>query len=413
MPATSQGFAAETLETIRTRLRAGVVSTLSLFGLDAPRWEPYENVTQIVDMVALESADLQEAISAAVANNRWNNAQGQNLIDIGELLGIRYDYGSESTVTLTVGAWNQGNVQLAAGSECQDVDTGTVWRTIDAVTIPANSTTTVQARSAEKGAFTAAPGKITRLLGGTAGWVSVTNATSATPGRPAASWDQYRAEISGSSYAIASRSEAALKARLEQIPSVNVAIPVFNSTFSPITVGGVSIPGYWLGVWIEGALTADDRLRAAALIYAHKGANINVKHPATTGADGFAFNVTTSFGQTRTVGCYYVRNVAFKVRVTVTDFEPGFSAVSQVEGAIEAAVAAYFSSRPVGDQKVRQNDLVGAVAGASGVGRATVELAVQDNPGDDPATDTYGAYTTNDLPVDEVDRPVLFETVVQ
>jgi len=417
MPATTQGFTAELIGTIRSRLRGRVESVFSLFGYSAPRWMAQETVTQIVDLMAFESAEIQEAIAAAVGNYIWNDASGSRLIDLGELLRVEYDYGAYSTVTLTVGAWDQGAVTLPAGSKAEDVDTGITWITLSAVTIPADGTATVEARSEDKGPFTAEAYKITRKVQGAAGWTSVTNTAPAVTGRGAADWATYRNQIAGRNYSVAARSLNALKDRIENLTNVTYCYPYQNPSFDSETLGGVEIPGYWLALWVAGTLTDTDKLTIAEILHNFKDASVNVKHVDTSDSTGFVVGFRNTHGQPRTVGAYYVQNAAIKVRVTVSDFEDGYGDVGDVEevvsDAITAAVEAYFETLSPGKSKVRQNDILGAVSASEGVGFATVELSVQNNPGTDPSGDSYTAYAETDVSIDRVQQPFLYEVVVQ
>lgn len=139
--------------------------------------------TQDYQMIA-EIADVHDDIcSLAVelyASRNPDFATGVSLDYMLPLNGIRRLLPTFSTVVLTASG-TPGTV-ISAGSLAQDVD-GRQWATDAEATIPASGSVDIPATCTVSGAIHAVPGAISQIMSPTAGWIAVSNADDAVPGR--------------------------------------------------------------------------------------------------------------------------------------------------------------------------------------------------------------------------------------
>lgn len=400
MPVTANGdyrprSTAEWLDFLRGRFN----SICQDLGKAPPRWERHEFVNMVVTIVALGLSEVDEGVSGVQDVRSVINATGAFLRELALFLGIQIDDGTPSVVDLTVEAWDLGDVTLSAGARAQGGgdDGNAIWKTVEDVVIPAGSTATVRAECVEVGPTTALGSTITRRLDGDAGWVSVTNADPATPGTDAEDDGQIRARILDGSYAAGSRSGLAMKDALENVPGVQKAIVVFNTSMTDQTISSRTVPAGGMTIWLwPQAINDDARRQAAAVIYSMKDGSSAIGVPGVTGADGVRATLVGADDREKIVGYYWVNELSLQIQITVTDYEEGYSDPAQVRDAARAVVLEYVSGLTPGDT-IRQQDLAGLVSrDTPGIGRATVELNLD---GD--------GFDELDRAIDQADIPVL------
>lgn len=387
-----------TTSTWRARLRARYETVLRDLGIALPTWGPSAFSTRVIDILAFSLAELSEGIGAARDAMSLDRAERGQLEELCSLLGVSRLPGTPSTVTLTVGAWSTGPVRLPKGSVCGD---GTnLWLTTESVTIPAGSTATVSAACEVNGPTSAAAGTITLRLSSVSGWTSVTNAAAASIGTADETDPELRLRAKNSS--VGSRSPWAVKSALERVAGVKKAIVYFNPRMQEVEVSGRTVPACGWSVWLwPSSISTDSRTRALLVLYQFGSPN-EMSLPTSTGADGVRASRLGADGQPDLKGYWFVRDINMKVRVTITSYETGYN-LSKVTTAVRAAVQAYFDSLTPG-QTLRQNDILGRVAGVTGVGRATVTISDQD-----PDDDSWSSYSDADRTIDVADLAALYE----
>lgn len=399
MPMTTNGYRPRNAGEWYDLLKTTAESALTTIGKPAPRWQPHEFLTLLFSTTAMAIAEIDEAVSAIQDARSLYNASGSYLYELANMFGVRVNNGAASTVTLTVGAWGTGSVLLSKGSRVQGGGSNglAIWETTEDVVIPAAGTATVNAACIEVGAVQATPATITRRISGTTGWVSVTNASAASPGYAADTEDQIRSKIL-SFNSVGSRSPLALKSVIERASSARRATVYFNTTMNNEVVGNAVIPPCGMAVWVwPEALPQSDKREILRLIYAYKDGSAAIAIPADP-ADGVTGEIVGADGLVNEVGYFFVLPQYFKVNVTITSYEGNYT-LAKVSSAVQSAVANYFLALAPGDA-VRQNDLVGAVAAVVGVGRATITLAHTD-PGEDPSNPAnFSAFSTADTLLD-------------
>lgn len=145
-------------------------------------------------------------------------AQGAGLSSNVKINGIKRHAATTGQVVLRIGG-TVGSV-ITNGIAGDNLELGTQWLLPATVTIPASAEIEVTAISATAGEIKAAPGSITRILGGSVtpstGWASVTNDAAATPGTDA----QTDAELRRQQAESTSQGETVLEALKREVANL-------------------------------------------------------------------------------------------------------------------------------------------------------------------------------------------------
>jgi len=239
---------------------------------------------QIIGALAVRFARQDEAVIAAGAGMSLYEASGSQLDKWGTLLGMARGAGSRSTVRLTL--TGAPNVIVPSGSRVES-DTGAIFSTDAAATIPASGSVDVDASAEEIGAVVAGAGTITTLVDVVAGWDSVTNAAAAAAGVERETDATYRLRYTARSSAHARDGLSAIRARLLSV--ARRAVVRDNPTSAAVTVQGVSLPARAVLSVVQGGSDAD----VAAAIRATKPVGIPTAGTTTVGGISFSRAVPT------------------------------------------------------------------------------------------------------------------------
>ncbi len=336
-----------------------------------------------------------ETTQALYDSRNLNNAQGVNLDDLAQLIGLSRTPAVASRVTLTVGTTLTTAVILPQGQVVEGGlnPDGTVarWTTTQDVTIPASSSISVEATSGFIGAASAGVGTITEIITPVFGWDSVTNADEARVGQNEETDTQLRARIGVSSQVTGRSTRGAILARLNAIEEVGAAIVVENPVAGPQVVQGLSLPANSYAVIVDPpGLEADVQQEIGQTIF--DTGPIGIEIAAVASLPQITVQVTGLDGRPRDITFHESTQVGVDTEITVS-LDAGFT-LADVTPGVSEAVATYYAGLQVGSA-VRITGLICAVAPVDGV----VGVAVRIDPG-------TGFQTTDYIPA-SFERPVL------
>lgn len=349
---------------------------LADLGVSQPRYDRAEFSTAVLLIVAQFASEIDNAVASIFDQHDENQASGVILRYLATLAGVVVSGGSSSRSTLTLTAWEQGNVTLTAG-EAKASDGTNTWVLLEDVLISAGGSATAVFEAEEEGPVSGLLGTINQRSTGVAGWTSVTNAADATVGSYAESDASIRAKIASGRGGTGSRSQNAIRSALERLPGVQKVRVSYNPKLEDVVVSTRTIPQNGVGVWIYPAdLTVAVRQQALALLFAMVGGNVQRSLPTQTGAEGVLGSVLGADNKTHNEGFWYMVQTPLRVDVLIdpaTGFESGAN-LSTVYDPVDAVVRTYFSGLEPG-QAVRHDDLIGLVAAVPGVARSTITFS--------------------------------------
>lgn len=147
---------------------------------------------QWISAIAAKIGDTMQAMQLAYNARSPLTAIGADLDSLVKLNGIARKAASYSSVTLTI----TGTAGAVINNGIAKDVNGQLWNLPSPTTIGAGGTVTVSATAAAAGNVNAAIGQVSNIATPTAGWVSVTNPSAATPGLPVEMDSQLRARQS-------------------------------------------------------------------------------------------------------------------------------------------------------------------------------------------------------------------------
>lgn len=320
--------------------------------------------TAIAESIAELLADIDEAIASAYSVASRTSAVGQQLDNIGNLIGVPRRQATKSEVAATVNL-NAG-VTLPAGSQAADAnDAEAVYETIAAVTnstgSPANVAVTMRAVTAGSATFVAS-GDLTSIVTPVTGWNSVTNAADADVGTDRETDAAYRTRqllqlsVAGTGTLDAIRSAVAAVASVTQA-EVQDNVDLITSS--------VGLPSKSVEAIVSGG--SDNAIAQA--IWANKPAGIKAFGGASgTATDVYGNSITVAFSRPTEVPIY------IDYTLTTDATYPGDAAF---KAAVATAASALFG---LGDDVIytRFVDLAFGVAGVVDV--TLLEIGISASP---------------------------------
>jgi uncharacterized phage protein gp47/JayE len=136
---------------------------------------------EMLSAFALKAYDTQQSALLAYLGASPRTALGTGLDSVVALCGIKRSEATRSVCMVTLGG-TPGTATTISGGAVSDRQ-GNIWALPAEVTIPASGSTEVEATAVTAGYLVALPGDIDTIVTPTRGWLSVTNAAAATPGR--------------------------------------------------------------------------------------------------------------------------------------------------------------------------------------------------------------------------------------
>lgn len=282
---------------------------------------------QFLSLVALALHESNGTTVAAYNAFSPLTAQGNGLSSVVKINGIRRKVATYSTCDLLiVGQANAGIINGVA----RDLN-GVAWALPATVVIPPSGQILLTATCLTIGAIAAAAGTITDIATPTLGWQSVTNPSAATPGQPVETDSALRQRQALSTALPAQTLLGSLVGALLAISGVNAVQAYENDTRVQDANG---LPGNCISLVVDGG----DAATIAQVIAAKKG-------PANTYGDVIK-SVSDAVGIPHRIAFFRPTLVPVAWYLTVRA-KRGYTA--DVEGAIQAALAAYVNSLAIGE----------------------------------------------------------------
>ncbi len=183
---------------------------------------------------------------------------------------------------------------IPVSAQIRSVTDDTLWACTEAVTIPAEGTTSAVFACTTPGAISAAAGTLTRIVTVVAGWDTAVNNAAAAVGNPAESRGAFESRRYAS-VALNSRSTAsAIYARVLQIPDVVSCYVTQNRTSAPQVIDGYTLKPHSVYVAVVGG--DDDDIAQALYDTVSAGCDYNgntevqITDPSTGALETVAFN---------------------------------------------------------------------------------------------------------------------------
>ena len=202
---------------------------------------------QFLAVLALAIRDANDAAIAAYNSFSPTTAQGTGLSSLVKINGLRRLVPTSSQVAVTLSG-DPGTV-ISSGVVGDGLGLGTQWALPATVTLDNLGSATVTAVCTVPGDTLAAPGTITVILTPEAGWLTVTNPSSATPGAPVESDATLRRRQAGSTATPAQSIREATYGAVANVTGVT-RLQVFENDTAATDSNG--IPSHSIAVVAEG-----------------------------------------------------------------------------------------------------------------------------------------------------------------
>jgi len=295
--------------------------------LETPQGQLASSLTAIIGNKNDLFLEYVNGVDPAYAAGRMQDA-------IGRIYFIERNPATPTTVNCTCSG--AAGTVIPAGSLATATD-GQLYVSTSAGTIGLGGTVTVPFAASVTGPIACPAASVTTIYRAVPGWDSITNATAGTPGVAVESRADFEARRLASVALNARNTLAAIRGAVLNVPDVTDAYVTDNSTASPVTVQGVTIPAYALYVCAVGGVGQD----VANAVWTKKPPGIPY---VTSGAT--AYTVTDdSTGYVLPYPTYTVYvttpaalRILFAVRLTDSVNVPA-DAATQIQTAIVAAFA--------------------------------------------------------------------------
>lgn len=312
-----------------TEIRDYLISEFKrIFGDDLYLGEDTQDY-QMISIFSDAADDISSLLSLVYSSHDPDYATGHTLDLIMALNGLTRKSATYSRALLTLSG--TAGVVVLSGSIVRDTS-GQTWTTESTATIGQNGTITVYAKCSTAGAITAASGTITEIVTPTSGWISVTNASSATVGSDKETDSEARARralaVSNTSVSLLT----SLYGALSSIESVEKLRLYENSTATTDTNG---IPAGSICAVVLGG----DNQDVADTIFKKKSIGCGTFGSTTV-------QVTDVYGQTASIKFSRPTEVAVSVSLGIKSLS---TYTSDMTAQIKSNVAAYISSLGIGD----------------------------------------------------------------
>lgn len=274
-----------------------------------------------------------------------NNALVANLFNIKMAYGIALDalganFGLErqaatsSIVTATV--TGVANTVIPAGSQAA-TQAGDLFYAENNITIPAGGSITATFLSVEKGEIPCPAGSLTKIIDGTLGWETITNADAAILGQEKESDASFKSKFDNNGLFTGASILEDYKNELSKVENVISSFVYDNGSNTTITYDTVSIAPHSVYACVDGGTNADVayalfRRKSAGSGWAGTGVTQTVQDSV------YGVNYTVKFDRPTEVSIYYD-----------VEFDIGTSSASDPEQAITDAILNYTNTLKVGD----------------------------------------------------------------
>lgn len=337
---TTAGITPVSYEDILASLKA---SAQQIYGDDVY----LEADSQDGQLLAIVAQAIYDAGQVAVAV--WNSFSPQTAYGVGLSNVVKINHISRAIATAS-----QVNVALGGVAGTTIVNgkvgdtSGNQWLLPASVTIPPAGTITVTATAEQLGAIQASAGTVTKILTPTAGWQTVTNASSASPGQPVETDAELRQRqvISPAKNAVSVLT--GLAAAIKALPGVTYGTIYENDTNS---TDGAGLPAHSIAVVVAGG----DAAQIAQTIYDRKAPGVTTYGSTTVG-------VTDISGAVRDIKFSVPTEIAIKVEVSLY---AGVGYNTAIATDIKNTLAAFVNALSIGEDVIVTRLMVPAMLGGA------------------------------------------------
>jgi hypothetical protein len=230
---------------------------------------------QLASSIAAYIADKNSMFSYFVSQTDPQYAQGFMQDALGRIFNITRLPATYTTVTCTCSG--AASTVIPSGAQAQDTS-GNLYTTLGG-TIGLGGTVSLLFTAVAAGAIPCAAGTLTRIMTTTPGWDSLTNPTGTdtlplTLGRNIESSQAFEARRQLSIYANAQApTQSILGAVLGCDPNVVDCFVYDNTSGSPLTYGGITIPAYSAYIAVQGPLANQNSIANAVWLKKGMGCN--------------------------------------------------------------------------------------------------------------------------------------------
>lgn len=362
------GLTIDRLADIRARLEDALKAA---FGA-AINLDPDGVLGKVVGIFSAALSSIEEGIQQAYDASDLNNAEGVQLDNLAQIIGLRGREPATPSHILSMELTGTPATVVPVGTLFSRGSGGPQFELDADVTIGMLGTGLGTATAVEGGPTEAAIGEVEVIVTAVAGLDSVTNLTAAVVGRARETDTELRLRIRASGSIIGSATVEAIRARVRDLDSIEEALVVENETDA--TVDGQ--PPHSIHVIIWPAVAGDDQDLLVTTIFDEKAAGI-----ATHG--GVAVTHTDSMDIDHTVR-YSVavqRNIVFQVTLVRNDDYPA-DGDERVATEIETYVNGSATEPPLSvGQDVSHVALVARIFGAvSGIDDMTLLIGLDPGP---------------------------------
>ena len=218
-------------------------------------------IGRIIREKAMVAVKIDELATWIAAGLNLYQASGRQLTDYATLMGIPFNEGSRSTVTVT--ATGVASTIIPAGSRIRTA-AGAIFETsIDAV-IESAGTVDILCRSQQIGPIHAAAGALTEIMDIIAGWDSVTNTEAAVAGIQPESETEWVERYLNRMAIHGQGTLENIAARVREVDGIRETVVLHNPVSLEVTDRGFTQDANSFSVIISGDGTAADIARAIA-----------------------------------------------------------------------------------------------------------------------------------------------------
>jgi len=337
----------------------------ALTGLTVDRTRTDDQVVMIfATILATQVGEMYDLLQAMYDGTNVEAAIGKQLEDAAYMTGLEPKPATKSTVALILSGVSGTVIPEGSIVEGGGPDGDSRWVPTSDVTLSGISVT-VTGESQSRGAITAEPGDIDKIVTAIPGWSIVTNGLAATPGVKRESDASIRARRRASLQASGSASTSAIRASLLDLDYVeSVVILENNSNAKQEVVTGWTLEGNSVWIFVHpDTLASDQNDEVAKTIHLKLAAGTETMFVA--GPSDVQRFVTDVGGITKhEVNWHTSVSLEADFTVTVTR-ETGYE-LADVEQAIEDAMSDFFDEMELG-QTLREYDLMLATQGIPGI----------------------------------------------
>ena len=234
--------------------------------------EPETPQGQMIGVLALTFAEMDELLLSVANGTSVNNASGFQLDNLGSLLSIARRLGVRSQVDGTLGG--QAGTLIPAGATARASTGGVLFESIADATLDASGAATATFRAIQDGVNMVAIGELTEIVSLIPGWDTITNAAAAVSGSLPETDSEYRNRLLTTTAVNSTGSVEAIRAALLNLPGIAKVRIDENETSATDNLQGISLPAHSIHAIIQLAEPPASAMDIARVIYENKPAGI-------------------------------------------------------------------------------------------------------------------------------------------